>query len=242
VREREREAERQARAEARRYLLDARKEIDRTLRELRATADLAAVEEQAKEARRKVEGLAARQNDQLERLHREERNAQRRDRAPAGANGGGTAAPAPIGVNDMVEVATLGGKLGRVLELRDADAVVAIGTIKLTVPVRTLARSNQQAARAQIVVPLMGDQPEVFASTEVDLRGMRVDEVDDVLLQAVDSAVRADLRSLRVIHGKGTGALRERVTELLRKDTRVKGFRLGAWNEGGAGVTVLDLE
>jgi DNA mismatch repair protein MutS2 len=108
--------------------------------------------------------------------------------------------------------------------------------------VRTLARSNQQAARPQIVVPLMGDQPEVFASTEVDLRGMRVDEVDDVLLQAVDSAVRADLRSLRVIHGKGTGALRERVTELLRKDTRVKGFRLGAWNEGGAGVTVLDLE
>ena len=55
------------------------------------------------------------------------------------------------------------------------------------------------------------------------------------------TAVRADLRSLRIIHGKGTGALRERVAEMLRKDTRVKNFRLGAWNEGGAGVTVAEL-
>jgi DNA mismatch repair protein MutS2 len=61
------------------------------------------------------------------------------------------------------------------------------------------------------------------------------------LLQALDAAIRADLRSLRIIHGKGTGALRERVTEMLQKDTRVKGFRLGAWNEGGTGVTIVDL-
>jgi DNA mismatch repair protein MutS2 len=44
-----------------------------------------------------------------------------------------------------------------------------------------------------------------------------------------------------VIHGKGTGALRERVTEMLRKDTRVRSFRMAAWNEGGAGVTVVEL-
>ena len=46
---------------------------------------------------------------------------------------------------------------------------------------------------------------------------------------------------LRIIHGKGTGALRERVAEMLRKDTRVKEFRLGAWNEGGAGVTMAEF-
>jgi DNA mismatch repair protein MutS2 len=70
---------------------------------------------------------------------------------------------------------------------------------------------------------------------------MRVDEAEGVVMQALDAAVRADLRSLRIIHGKGTGALRERVAELLTKDTRVKQFRLGAWNEGGAGVTVAEL-
>ena len=73
------------------------------------------------------------------------------------------------------------------------------------------------------------------------MRGVRVDEVDDRVMQALDTAIRADLRELRIIHGKGTGALRSRVSEMLKKDTRVNGFRLGAWNEGGAGVTVAEL-
>ena len=83
--------------------------------------------------------------------------------------------------------------------------------------------------------------PEVHVPTEIDLRGLRADEAEAAVLQALDAAVRADLKSLRIIHGKGTGALRERVDEMLRKDTRVKEFRLGAWNEGGAGVTVAEF-
>jgi len=70
---------------------------------------------------------------------------------------------------------------------------------------------------------------------------MRAAELDEIVFQALDAAIRADLPSLRIIHGKGTGALRERVAEMLRKDTRVKTFRLGAWNEGGAGVTVAEF-
>jgi DNA mismatch repair protein MutS2 len=71
---------------------------------------------------------------------------------------------------------------------------------------------------------------------------MRVGEVEDIVMHAVDAAVRADLKTLRIIHGKGTGALRERVAEMLRKESRVTSFRLGAWNEGGAGVTVVELK
>jgi DNA mismatch repair protein MutS2 len=81
----------------------------------------------------------------------------------------------------------------------------------------------------------------VEAKSEIDLRGLRAAEIEDVVMQAVDSAVRADLKSIRIIHGKGTGALRERVAEMLRKESRVASFRLGAWNEGGAGVTVAEL-
>jgi len=76
---------------------------------------------------------------------------------------------------------------------------------------------------------------------EIDLRGQRVGDIDDVVMQALDAAVRADLKAIRIIHGKGTGALRARVAEMLRKDTRVKSFRLGAWNEGGTGVTVAEF-
>ena len=73
---------------------------------------------------------------------------------------------------------------------------------------------------------------------EVDLRGMRVDEVEPELTKALDEALLGDLGELRIIHGKGTGALRQRVGEILAGDARVREFRMGGPEEGGAGVTV----
>jgi DNA mismatch repair protein MutS2 len=137
-------------------------------------------------------------------------------------------------------VETLGGRLGRVLELRNGSATVVVGAVKLAVPVKSLRRSANQPAATETVV-LRGDQPDEYVQSEVDLRGMRVHELDDALMQALDAAVRADLKELRIIHGKGTGALRERVMEMLAKDTRVRAHRMGAWNEGGSGVTVAEL-
>jgi DNA mismatch repair protein MutS2 len=239
VRERERLAEKQARAEARKYLLDARKEIDRTLKELKQTAD-ESVEQTARDSRRRIEELAAQQGVHLDRLDREERNvAQREVRAARPAQ-----APVreEIAAGDTVEVGTLGGKLGRVLERRSKEAVVTVGALKLTVPIKSLVRSRQQMPKAEVFVPAMLDAADLYHSGEVDLRGMRVDEVDGFLLSSIDQAVRADRRELRIIHGKGTGAVRERVVELLRKETRAKSFRMGLWNEGGAGVTVVELE
>ena len=114
-----------------------------------------------------------------------------------------------------------------------------MGSLTVNVPQKTLSRT--QAAPAPTLKLSVGEFAEVEPVREVDVRGMRVDEVDDSVLQALDAAVRNDLRELRIIHGKGTGALRARVGEMLKKDTRVTGFRLGAWNEGGAGVTVAEL-
>jgi DNA mismatch repair protein MutS2 len=234
VRERERELERKSRQEARQYLLQARQEIERTIKALR-TAGAEQLEEQAREARQKAEQLAARQGEQLDRLDREEARARERSAAPRPAQ------QAPLAQGDYVEVGTLGGRVGRLLELRDGSATVVVGAMKLTVPTKSLRRSANRPAAAETVV-LRGDQPdEVYVSSEVDLRGMRIHEVDDALMQALDAAVRADLRSLRIIHGKGTGALRERVGEMLAMDTRVRAHRMGAWNEGGAGVTVVEL-
>ena len=77
--------------------------------------------------------------------------------------------------------------------------------------------------------------------TEVDLRGLRVEEVRHELERALDAAVLEDLGQLRIIHGKGTGALRQAVAELLATDRRVSEHRMGGPMEGGAGVTVAML-
>ncbi|MFN2565026.1 MAG: endonuclease MutS2 [Gemmatimonadaceae bacterium] len=241
VRGRERELERQARAEARRYALDARAEIERAIRDLRA-AGAESIDEAGRAARQAAERLAAAHGEQLERLDREDERATAR--APAGRSRAAAAVPADsdaaVSPGATVEVGTLGGKLGRVVERRGGDVVVAVGAVKVTVPVATL-RVAERPAPLEQARAMTGEVPEVEARSEIDLRGLRVDEVDAVLTGAVDAAVRAELRALRIIHGKGTGALRDRVAEMLQKDTRVKHYRLGAWNEGGSGVTVAEL-
>jgi DNA mismatch repair protein MutS2 len=231
VRDRERAAERASRQDTRRYLLEARQEIERTIRDLKA-AGADAIEETARAARQNVEQRAAAQGKALDRLDERERHERERTRERVAE---------PPSVGDFVELTSFGGRTGRLLDVRDGDAVVAVGAMKMTVPLPTLRRSSNQQSVATITVPILGDLPEVHAPSEIDLRGQRVGEIDEMLMYALDSAHRADLRSLRIIHGKGTGALRDRVAEMLRKDTRVKSFRLGAWNEGGAGVTVAEL-
>jgi len=76
---------------------------------------------------------------------------------------------------------------------------------------------------------------------EVHLRGLTVDEAMEKIDKYLDSAMVSGLTQIYVIHGKGTGTLRKVIADYLRKQSAVKSFRLGDWNEGGAGVTVVQL-
>lgn len=228
VRSAERSAERRARQEARDMLLRARAEVEEAIRELRA-AGAERLESAAREARRKVEQRAAEEAAMVEALTEP-------DERMAAVEGGDGA----LSVGDVVAVATLDGREGRILSIRDDEATVAVGALKLTVPRSALSRRRTREQQLAMAVPLR-DIPDEVLPSDVDLRGMRVDEIEPVIVQAVDQAVRADLRSLRIIHGKGTGALRARVAEMLRKDSRVRSFRLGAHNEGGSGVTIAEF-
>ncbi len=80
------------------------------------------------------------------------------------------------------------------------------------------------------------------AASEIDLRGRRSDEAEAELGLALDAAVVADLPRLRVIHGKGTGALRATVAHALDRDPRVAHHRLAPPQEGGSGVTIVEFE
>ena len=79
------------------------------------------------------------------------------------------------------------------------------------------------------------------ATTEVSLRGLRVDEAEAVLIKALDDAILADLPYLRIIHGKGTGALRQLVHDLLARDPRVERFGFAPREQGGHGVTIAEF-
>ena len=79
-------------------------------------------------------------------------------------------------------------------------------------------------------------------ASEISLRGLRVDEAEPLLVKALDDAVLADLPYLRVIHGKGTGTLRQLVHDMLAADPRVKRFGFAPANQGGHGVTVVEFK
>ena len=89
--------------------------------------------------------------------------------------------------------------------------------------------------------PAGAGQPTTTATTEISLRGMRAGEAEARLVKALDEAVLADLPYLRVIHGKGTGALRQLVHDILSADTRVARFGFAPPNQGGHGVTIVEF-
>ena len=80
------------------------------------------------------------------------------------------------------------------------------------------------------------------ATTDLDLRGMTVEEALLEVDRFLDNAVMCGLERVTIIHGKGTGALRAAVQQHLKGHRQVKGFRLGAYGEGENGVTVVELK
>ena len=78
-------------------------------------------------------------------------------------------------------------------------------------------------------------------NTEILLLGQTVEEASGNLDKFIDDAVLAGITSIRIVHGKGTGALRSAVHQQLKSDKRVKSFRLGSYGEGDSGVTLAEL-
>lgn len=228
VARREEDAERRARQQARDLLLNARRDVEEAIAGLRAVveggADAAAFEDAATTARRKVEESARRQ----------------RERAPERKERGRR--PEGIAPGASVRIGASGAR-GVVVEVRDGRATVEANGLRMDVKVADL----EPVEGGSPTKPERGGGgtwagPAVEASTEVHLLGMRADEVASALHPALDAAIQAGLPSLRIVHGKGQGVLRQVVTELLDAEPRVRSYRPGGVGEGGAGVTVVELE
>ncbi|RKP54481.1 endonuclease MutS2 [Cohnella endophytica] len=145
---------------------------------------------------------------------------------------------------DEVKVLSLGGQKGHVVELiGGSEAMVQLGILKMKValadlePMRKSASSKAPIAQATIVKRSRDEN----VRTELDLRGMMLDEAIMEVDRFLDEAFLSNLGQVYIIHGKGTGALRTGVQEFLRRHKHVKSYRLGQFGEGGAGVSVAEL-
>ena len=144
------------------------------------------------------------------------------------------------GVNRAAEVLTVNADGSLVLQAGKMKMTVKRGQVRLLETAEEIQKKKKQQSRAQFSSPKI--QLASRAASELDIRGYETLEAESVVDNYIDSAVMAKLGSVTIIHGKGTGALRKAVHEILRRNKAVKSFRLGRYGEGEAGVTIVELK
>ena len=224
LKRKEKEAERTAREQSRSLLLEARQRVEEALAKAREAGDEGA----AREARRLVEEAAKEEAEAIARL-------------------GGSAARR-LGSEDTefesgTRVQLDSGTVGTVIEQRtDGKMVVQVGSLKLVIDPGSLVALEPSRGSAQPPSRRAAEPPSRQAAYEVDLRGLTGEEAEQSVLSALDAAVLAEHPYLRIIHGKGTGVVRDRVQKVVARDRRVRKHAFAPANQGGTGVTVVEFE
>jgi DNA mismatch repair protein MutS2 len=145
--------------------------------------------------------------------------------------------PEPIGSGDVVRFKN-GREKGEVLGVQGNYALVLSGDVRMRIALKDLHKESVSSNKSMHLTSII-KSPD--AANEIDLRGLFGDEAISQVQSFLDNAYAAGLHRVDIIHGKGTGVLRKRVTEFLKTYPHVASFRLGEWNEGGEGVTVAEL-
>ena len=228
-REREK-AVQKARAEAQSIIETARLTANRTFEEL-------------KQMRRQmqenldVQGLNA-QQAALRRSLNEAEDQLGEKRAP-------TERPKPtreIVAGDTVELIKLGSKATVLAVNKDGSLQLQAGIMKVTAQKdEVYLLENESQSVKKFIERTTRELRAAPAASELDLRGMTTDEAIQAMDIFLDNAILGNLASVRIIHGKGTGALRKAVQAALRRRKDIVGFRLGVYGEGEDGVTVVQI-
>lgn len=150
-----------------------------------------------------------------------------------------------IRLGDKVHLRSLNIK-GVVTSLGEEEAEVQVGNLRVRARLTDLSLSNepQEAQTEKTSVEIQAAKISEYPASpglELDLRGQRADEAGDALERYLDAAFLAGLPWVRIIHGKGTGKLREIVRQALQGHPHVRSFEPGGESEGGDGVTVVKL-
>ena len=243
---------REAKAEAQRILAEANAKIENTVREIK---EAQAEKEQTKLARKALEEFknsvmaTEEEDDKIARkmAKLKERNERKKQKQKVTAQ--------PIFNKEVIEVGDnvrLKGQVsaGTVMELQGKQAVVAFGMIKSTVKLEQLEKVSKGQIKREI-------QKSTFVSSqttdnmhekkinfkqEIDVRGMRGDEALQSVTYFIDDAIQVGAGKVRILHGTGTGILRQLIRDYLRTVPGVRRFQDEHVQFGGAGITVVEFD
>lgn len=225
---REKDADRAAQRQAKQVLLEARRQVEEALNAARGAAD----EGKAREARRLVEQGIAGVNAALA--------------AGDAATDDGESAEPGSQVQPGARVRTAAGLVGEVQEVRaDGRLVLLLNGKRMVVDGRgaqvVSRRETKREQAAREAVAKLDAMPAREAIYELDLRGLTGDEAEERTLAALDAAILAEQPYLRIIHGMGTGVVRDRVRRVVGADRRVSAFGFAPREQGGMGCTVVEF-
>lgn len=227
-------ADEKARRDAERIISDARRTAEDTFAELDEMRRKMNEDEQAQEVNRARSELRRKLNESQSKVKVKQPEKPAEDKKSA----------REVRAGDTVEIKSMGVK-AEVVDVNPDDSLnlrAGIMNVKLKPDDVYLIEGHAAKQKKQSVTLAGSTAPRAAVSPEIDLRGMESIEAVNAAEQYIDSAVMGKLKTVTIIHGKGTGALRAAVQQMLKRNKAVKSYRLGRFGEGESGVTIVELK
>jgi DNA mismatch repair protein MutS2 len=240
---------RAAKTNAQNLLSQANAQVENTIRKIRESQ---AEKEQTKQAREELNKFKESLNDtesqdfisrKIEKLKEKEQYKKEKQVVKSKQS---VFKPDTIEINDNVRMKGQ-TSVGKVLEINDKTAIVALGHLKLTVKLTDIEKlSNNQVKKEVRQTALVSSatnddlrQRKLNFKQEIDVRGMRADEALQAVMYFIDDALMVEVAQVRILHGTGTGALRQLIRQYLNTIHGISSFADEHVQFGGAGITVV---
>lgn len=225
--------------------MKSRREAERIIAEARETAEQVFKELDEMKKRVNEQEDAQRINEARSELRRKLNKSEEALRPAIADNKPDKKSSRPVKAGDTVEIKSMGMKASVISVSPDRILSLRAGIMNITAKedeVLLVEGASVQKEKKSVSSSAGVQLRSMTVSSELDLRGMESIEAVAVAENYIDSAVMSRLSTVTIIHGKGTGALRAAVQQMLKRNKAVKSFRLGRYGEGEAGVTVVELK
>ena len=232
----------QAKADAERLLSETNALIEKTIREIK---EAQAEKEKTKEVRKTLDNFKQTIQEGEEHMARSAKK-NKKPRLPV------TRHPSPLTPIEAGDAVRIQGQktVGQVMEIKGKTVIVAFGSLKTSTQLEQLEKvsNNQLKRETPRTSALLSNSADTLSEKklrfkpEIDIRGMRGDEALQAIIYYIDDAIQCNAGQVRILHGTGTGALRQIVRDYMKTVQGIKTFHDEHVQFGGTGITVVELE